>query len=606
MTIWNRLATRLRADERGAIAVWFALSLVPIMVLAFGLVDISRITVQKRQLQDALDAATLIAARSTSITSDQLQTVGAAAMTAELADLGLNLAPGSPSFSLDGNVITGSASAVVPLTISNLWTSGSGSTIAAHTEVVRASKNLEVALVLDTTGSMAGSRIADLKTGAAELVDLVVRDVQTPYYSKVAIVPYSAGVNLDTYADQARGPVRSATISGAAWEKQAAVNISGVTKANPAVVTTSSAHGLAAGDTVYIKGVVGMTTLNNKVFTVGTVSSTTKFTLSNIDSSSYSKWTSGGTVTRCRTTTCSVVVTTKTTNDFTTGDLISFSGVGGMTQLNGKTTTGISVIDTTSFDTKLVGTSYTAYTSGGTATCTTSTTPGCQNLAFTTSSGGSQTWGLTKCGTERTGAYAYTDDAPSTAYVGRNYSTNGGCPTSAAAIAPLSSDKTALKAKITSLAASGSTSGQIGLAWGWYMVSPNFNELWPSTSQNAAGYGGKELLKVVILMTDGAFNTAYCKGVVSKDFNNGSTSINCNATNGDPFTQAATLCENIRAKGIILYTVGFDVGDDAKATAMLRACATDPDHARFPATGEDLKSAFRSLGQEISSLRIAK
>jgi Flp pilus assembly protein TadG len=603
MTMWNRLATRLRADERGAIAVWFALSLVPITILTFGLVDISRMTVQKHQLQDALDAATLMAARSTAITSDQLQTVGAAAMTAELADLGVSLAPGSPKFSLDGNVITGTASAVVPLTVANLWTSKESSTVGAHTEVVRASKDLEVALVLDTTGSMAGSRITDLKTGAAELVDLVVRDVQTPYYSKVAIVPYSAGVNLATYADQARGPVRSAAISGASWEKQAAVNISGVTKASPAVVTTSTAHGLVAGEGVYIKGVVGMTTLNNKVFTVGTVPSTTTFTLSGVNSTSYSKYTSGGTVTRCRTTTCSVVVTTSTVNGFTTGDLISIAGVSGMTQLNGKIPT-ISVIDTTSFDTKLVGTSYTAYTSGGTATCNTSTTPGCQKFTFTTAAGGSATWALTTCGTERTGTYAYTDDAPSTAYVGRNYASGSGCP--AAAIVPLSSDKTALKAEITSLAASGSTSGQIGLAWGWYMVSPNFNELWPSTSQKAAAYGGKELMKVVILMTDGAFNTAYCKGVVSKDFTNGSTSINCNATNGDPFAQAKALCTSIKAKGIILYTVGFDVGDDATATAMLKTCATDEAHALFPATGADLKSAFRSIGQEISSLRIAK
>ena len=517
MTIWNRLATRLRADERGAIAVWFALSLVPIMILTFGLVDISRMTVQKHQLQDALDAATLMAARSTATTGDQLQTIGAAAMKAELADLDVQQGAGSPKFSIDSNnVISGTASAVVPLTVANLWIPKDSSTVSANTEVVRASNNLEVALVLDTTGSMAGSRITDLKTGAAELVDLVVRDVQKPYYSKVAIVPYSAGVNLDTYADQARGPVRSVVISG-------------VTKAKIAVVT-ATAHGLINGDKVLITGVSGMTNLNNQTYTVAGVTANT-FQLSGIDSRSFG-----------------------------------------------------------------------SYSGGGTVTCS-----GCQNFTFTTASGSTATWGLTKCGTERTGTYAYTDDAPSTAYVGRNYkSSTQSSPCPSVPMMPLSSEKDILKGEIAKLTASGSTAGQIGLAWGWYMVSPNFNELWPSTSQKAAAYGSKELIKVVILMTDGAFNTAYCKGVVSKDFNNGSTSINCNATNGDPFAQAATLCKNIKAKGIILYTVGFDVGNDATATAMLRTCATDPDHALFPATGADLKSAFRSIGQEISSLRIAK
>jgi hypothetical protein len=39
---------------------------------------------------------------------------------------------------------------------------------------------------------------------------------------------------------------------------------------------------------------------------------------------------------------------------------------------------------------------------------------------------------------------------------------------------------------------------------------------------------------------------------------------------------------------------------------MLTNCATDRDHAFFPDTGADLKTAFRAIGQEISSLRIAK
>lgn len=611
MTMLNRLATRLRADARGAVAIQFALLVIPIGFLTFSLLDIGWVSVQKRQMQDALDAATLMAARSTATTSAAVDLIGDAAFATEMDGLGVPLTAANSTFSISGNTITGAVSVDLKPIVTTLWTKND-SKVTVRTEVVRASQDLEVALVLDTTGSMSGSRITDLKTGAADLVDLVVRDVQAPYYSKVALVPYSAGVFVDTYADAARGPVRAATISGAAWQQQAPVNLSAITKASPAVFTTSAAHGLPVGATVYIKGVVGMTQVNNKTFTVAKVPSTTTFTLTNVNSTFYTKYTSGGTVTRCRTANCSVVVTTSTVNHFTTGDLIEIANMQGMTELNGKKFT-ISPLDATSFDTGAIGTAYAAYTSGGTATCDTSTTPGCRNFTFTNASGGTLTWPINNCATERTGTEAYTDAAPSTSYVGRNYGNpdptlNNTCPK--VKISPLSSDKATLKAEIAKLAPAGSTAGQIGLAWGWNMVSPNFGELWPQASQRPAPYGRKELMKVVILMTDGAFNTNYCNGVIAKNAGSGSGAtnqhINCDATNGNAFTQAATLCENIRAKGIILYTVGFDVGDDAAATEMLTTCATDRDHAFFPDTGADLKTAFRAIGQEISSLRIAK
>lgn len=76
-----------------------------------------------------------------------------------------------------------------------------------------------------------------------------------------------------------------------------AITISGITQANPGVVTATS-HGLSDGDQVRIKEVVGMTELNNDVFTVAN-STTHTFELtnssgSNIDTSSYTAYSSGG------------------------------------------------------------------------------------------------------------------------------------------------------------------------------------------------------------------------------------------------------------------------------------------------------------------------
>lgn len=65
--------------------------------------------------------------------------------------------------------------------------------------------------------------------------------------------------------------------------------ITNITQANPAVVTTAAAHGFTQGDKVYIKRAeAGMSELNRREFTVGTVGSTTTFELNGIDSTNFS------------------------------------------------------------------------------------------------------------------------------------------------------------------------------------------------------------------------------------------------------------------------------------------------------------------------------
>lgn len=72
--------------------------------------------------------------------------------------------------------------------------------------------------------------------------------------------------------------------------------ISAITRANPAQVTTATAHGLSTGARIYIAGVAGMTEVNGAVYTV-TVVDATRFTLG-VDSSAWSNYSSGGHVSR--------------------------------------------------------------------------------------------------------------------------------------------------------------------------------------------------------------------------------------------------------------------------------------------------------------------
>ena len=78
-------------------------------------------------------------------------------------------------------------------------------------------------------------------------------------------------------------------------------SLSGISQANPGVFTTTGAHGLTVGQLVTISGVVGMTQVNGNTYVVNTTPLTTTFTVtfqgSALNTTSYTAWSSGGTVT---------------------------------------------------------------------------------------------------------------------------------------------------------------------------------------------------------------------------------------------------------------------------------------------------------------------
>lgn len=199
------LARRLRRDERGAIAVQFAILALPLSVLVFGLVDVSRTSLQRRQMQDALDAATLMAARSPAVTDADLDTVGDAAFLAEINGLNLGLTGASSTFKAGtNNRVVATATGTLKPIVANLWTN-KDVTITASSEVVRSVNRLEVALVLDNTGSMndslgsGGKKIDALIDASKSLVSTLAAAAQRSSDSdsvKISVVPFSMTVNV--------------------------------------------------------------------------------------------------------------------------------------------------------------------------------------------------------------------------------------------------------------------------------------------------------------------------------------------------------------------------------------------------------------------------
>jgi len=95
--------------------------------------------------------------------------------------------------------------------------------------------------------------------------------------------------------DQAQGRYKVGEVSATTFEIGTATNgkdISAITKANPAAVTTVQLHGYSTGDEVHLHDIGAMTQVEGVGFTI-TVTSTTSFTLG-VDSTAYTTYTTGG------------------------------------------------------------------------------------------------------------------------------------------------------------------------------------------------------------------------------------------------------------------------------------------------------------------------
>ena len=133
--------------------------------------------------------------------------------------------------------------------------------------------------------------------GGLEFVD----ECRSPSTRK-RLIPFNFSTSTgDTYAIEAGNEYMEFVRAGGRV-LEAALTITAVGLTNPCVLTTSAAHGLTAGDHIYVSGIVGTTQLNGRRFLVGTPSTTTLSLQdvhgSNVDALLYTAWSSGGAASR--------------------------------------------------------------------------------------------------------------------------------------------------------------------------------------------------------------------------------------------------------------------------------------------------------------------
>lgn len=437
------LVRRFAANERGNLGIIFGLAVIPFTLFVGAGVDIGRWLHAREETISAMDAAVLAGARALQLNSTDSNGAITVAQSyyAEntkgrltLLDDNISFAPADSNTTFRSN---GNAHIETPfLALANVQSlpllkkDGSEYAKAVLSVGGKTETNVEIAMMLDVTGSMQGQKFTDMKTAATDLVNIVMADTSSGNTVKMGIVPFAEGVRLPASANAAARGTPGPPISG----------------------------------------------------------------------TYYNRW--------------------------------------------GQP----------------------------------------QNYSYSASA----------CVAERTGANRYTDVAPGPG----NYvlTVFGNCGLNADdEVLPLTSNKTSLTNKIKNLDIAGATAGQIGTAWAWYLLSPNWKTLWPSSAALAYNPGG--LQKIAVLMTDGEYNTEYdAKGIQTGQPGAG------NAANGDSTTQARAVCAAMKTAGITVYTVGFDLGGNRTATDTLKGCATDTTKFYNTTTGDQLKQAFRDIALKINQL----
>lgn len=183
-------------DQRGNAAVIFAFVLLPLLAgTGLAIDSMLAFTVEER-LQKALDAAGL-AAGQTSVQANIVPDARAFFRTNfdEAPDLATAADP-TVVISPDGTEITLTASATMQTRFMRLFGHDSV-TVNARSVISRQTTGLELAMVLDVTGSMlTGNKIGGLKRAASDLLDILYGNRETVPNLWVGLVPYTGMVNI--------------------------------------------------------------------------------------------------------------------------------------------------------------------------------------------------------------------------------------------------------------------------------------------------------------------------------------------------------------------------------------------------------------------------
>lgn len=191
----RRLLGALLRDRRGATAVFFAVALVPVVGSVGLAVDSSIGYLLRTRLGKSLDAAGLAAGRIA--LEDDAEAVALQYFEANFGKSNgrVTITDFDFAYDEDANTVTLSAHATTPTVFMRIF-GHDAMTVSARTVIQRRTTGMELALVLDNTGSMYGTNFNNMKAGADELIRIVFGTGMSVENVWVSVVPYVATVNI--------------------------------------------------------------------------------------------------------------------------------------------------------------------------------------------------------------------------------------------------------------------------------------------------------------------------------------------------------------------------------------------------------------------------
>ncbi|MEZ5970539.1 MAG: pilus assembly protein [Hyphomonadaceae bacterium] len=588
-------------DRRGNVAMMWALMGTVLIGLIGITVDFTRAQAIRNAMQNAVDGAALVAERSSNLSMAARTEAARAFFDAEVGDQVSNVTFNVVELADGGHRVT--ASMPMPMSLARIISNDSWTLGVAAEAQANASPPIEVALVLDNTGSMANDMQA-LRDAASDLTDDLLRlDGDTV---RVALVPFVAQVNIGNEQ------------SHLAWiDQTGAAPYNGELLEDRSIAFTSTSNGLVTGNCNHLATqpagytgpyrIVWRRSANRcYAFTPEGISHMQLFSLITNE-----EW--KGCV-EARPEPYDISDAAPVLGDpasmFVPFFWMDTGGTAGQGASNNSNAANYR--------------SYNSYLSD---------TPGDIPGATMSSSNGASSNAQDQREARFFNVFKYRNTAASLdTSAPDTRGPNRGCPTP---IVPLTTNNSTLQSNIAAMRhwSGGGTNQAEGLAWGWRVLTPGA----PFTEGEPFNAARDNVRKVIVLMSDGENTNVGSDAVMSSDYSAynhlglwrdyASGNLLTQLFNGILYgilppqyrrsinssggyvtyvnSREAQLCTNIKNDGVEIYTVIFRETDQATENLM-RNCASSTGHFYRADNAAELAAAFDAIGSGIGALRLTR
>ena len=199
----GELCARIGQDRRGNTAMIFALALIPIFSVAGFAIDHNRHITAQKHVQASLDAAALSTALR--LSEEKLDPTKLDPVAQAFFDAQFEMTSAMSMLPIKAKVVDDEVVLNAEGTLDTTLMAIIGQNkmpLAAETAVVyNIQQPVELALVVDTSGSMSGSKLTALKDASYSLIDILLPSEDDPSKNeaaKMSIIPFNTYVKIDT------------------------------------------------------------------------------------------------------------------------------------------------------------------------------------------------------------------------------------------------------------------------------------------------------------------------------------------------------------------------------------------------------------------------